>query len=265
MPIVTLLTDFGLKDSYVAQMKGVILQECLNCHIVDLTHEVERHNILAGSFLLETAVPHFPSGTIHVGVVDPGVGSGRLPIVVESGGYVMVGPDNGLLWRAVNKLGLRAAYQIEKKEFLGRNVSSTFHGRDIFAKTAGMIAAGHPPNTVGARIRHPLRLGLPRPKLVRDVLRCNVLHVDGFGNVITSFPNDNLSGAVFRRGQRLRVISKYRTCTGRFVDAYYQVPPGDIAVLKGSQGYVEVAAREAAASELLAVRPLGKLVVRGTK
>ncbi len=262
MPIVTLLTDFGLKDSYVAQMKGVILEECPGCPIVDATHEVERHNILAGSFLLETAVSYFPSGTIHVGVVDPGVGSVRLPIVVECGGSVLVGPDNGLLSRAADKLGLQAAYQIEKKKFFRRDLSSTFHGRDIFAKTAGMIAAGQSPASVGPRIRRLVRLGLPGPKLVRGVLRCNVLHVDGFGNVITNLPNDRRSGVAFRKGQRVSVVSEYRTCDGRFVDAYYQVNRGEIAVLKGSQGYVEVAAREASASELLAVRPSEKLEVR---
>ncbi len=262
MPIVTLLTDFGLNGSYVAQMKGVILEECPNCVIVDISHNVERHNILAGSFLLETAVSYFPTGTIHVGVVDPGVGSRRLPIVVECGGSVLVGPDNGLLSRAAYKLGFQAAYLIRKKEFLRRNVSSTFHGRDIFAKTAGMIAAGHSPTSVGQRIPRLVQLGFPRPKLVRDVLQCNVLHVNGFGNVITSFPSDGLSGVAFRKGQRLRVISEHRTCDGRFVDAYYEVNRGELAILKGSQGYVEVAAREASASELLVVSPGEKLEVR---
>jgi S-adenosylmethionine hydrolase len=264
MGIVTLLTDFGRTDSYVAQMKGVILEEDPSCRIVDITHEVERHGILAGSFLLETAVSYFPTGTVHVGVVDPGVGSARLPIVVVCGGSVLVGPDNGLLSRAADKLGAQAAYQIKEKEFLRRDVSSTFHGRDIFAKTAGMIAAGQSPVSVGPRIRGLVRLDLPRPKLVRGVLQCNVLHVDGFGNVITNLPNDHLPSVAFRRGQRLSVVSEHRTCDGWYADAYYQVKPGNVAVLKGSQGYVEVAAREARASELLAVRPLEKLEVRGT-
>ena len=114
MPIITLLSDFGTKDSYVAQMKGVILGLRPDCQIVDISHEVARQNVAMGSFLLETAVSYFPRGTVHVAVVDPGVGSERLPLVAECRHGILVGPDNGLLVRAGRRLGFVAAYRIER-------------------------------------------------------------------------------------------------------------------------------------------------------
>src|SRR6266852_721594 len=139
MRIVTLLSDFGLRDSYVAQMKGTILENCPDTTIVDISHEIERHNIPMGSFILETTTPYFPKDTIHVAVVDPGVGSARKPIVVKCETAFFVGPDNGLMARACEKLGLKSIYEIREEEFLRKPVSSTFHGRDIFARVSGMI------------------------------------------------------------------------------------------------------------------------------
>jgi len=134
MHLVSLLTDFGLKDPYVAEMKLVLIKKCPKATLVDITHQVEKHNIVEGAFLLEMAVPFFPDGTVHLAVVDPGVGSARAPVVVECRGrHVLVGPDNGLLTRAAKLLGYKQAYRIESPGFLGLKVAPTFHGRDIFA------------------------------------------------------------------------------------------------------------------------------------
>src|SRR3989454_2749693 len=140
MALITLLSDFGLIDPYVAEMKVVILSANANQKIVDVSHGIERHNIAMGSFVLETALPYFPQGSIHVAVVDPGVGTERLPLVMLCERGVLVGPDNGLLIRAAERLGLKAAYQIDSQCFKREKVSATFHGTDIFARTAAKSA-----------------------------------------------------------------------------------------------------------------------------
>src|SRR5712664_1496750 len=142
MRVVALLSDFGLRDGYVAQMKGTILDLCPSAVITDISHDVQRHNIPMGSFILETTAPYFPKDTIHVAVVDPGVGSARNAIVVECESALFVGPDNGLMARASENLGVKSIHKIRAEEFQRKDVSSTFHGRDVFAYAAGMIASG---------------------------------------------------------------------------------------------------------------------------
>src|SRR3989442_7627442 len=168
MQLISLLTDFGLKDLYVAEMKLVLIRNCPDAVLVDITHQVERHNIVEGAFLLEMAVPFFPGRTVHLAVVDPGVGSARLPVVVECRrGHVLVGPDNGLLVRAAEPLGYKQAYRMENPRFLGRKVSPTFHGRDIFAVAAGKITFGVPPFEAGGEKQGVLDFSLP-PLSPRD-------------------------------------------------------------------------------------------------
>ncbi|TMI16913.1 SAM-dependent chlorinase/fluorinase, partial [Candidatus Bathyarchaeota archaeon] len=185
MRVVTLLSDFGLRDGYVAQMKGTILDLCPSAVITDVSHDVERHNISMGSFILETTAPFFPKDTIHVAVVDPGVGSDRRAIVIECEKASFVGPDNGLMARASEKLGLKAIYEIREEAFQRKLVSSTFHGRDIFAYTAGLLASGRRPKEVGPRVSRLETLDLSPPTLLGKRLDCHVLHVDVFGNVVT--------------------------------------------------------------------------------
>ena len=147
--VITLLSDFGLSDPYVAQMKGVICSTASGAEIIDISHGVEKHNIGVGSYLLETTAPFFPDGSIHVAVVDPGVGGSRLPIAVVCERGVLVGPDNGLLARTAHKLGFQAAYRIQNSQFSRDRVSSTFHGRDVFVYTAAKIAQGREPSEIG--------------------------------------------------------------------------------------------------------------------
>src|SRR5712691_8692094 len=185
MTVVTLLSDFGSRDGYVAQMKGTIIENCPDATVVDISHEIERYNIPMGSFILETTAPYFPKGTIHVAVVDPGVGSARKAIVIECETALFVGPDNGLMARASEGLGLKSIREIREKEFQRKPVSSTFHGRDIFAYVAGMLASGRRPDEVGPRVSKLEKLPLSPPRLSGKTLICHVLHVDAFGNVIT--------------------------------------------------------------------------------
>src|SRR3989475_8276253 len=186
MKIVTLLSDFGLRDGYVAQIKGTILEDCPDTTIVDISHEIERYNIPMGSFILETTTPYFPKDTIHVAVVDPGVGSARKAIVIECNAGLLIGPDNGLMARASEKLGLKSIHEIREKEFQRKPVSSTFHGRDVLAYVAGLIASGRRPGEVGPRVSKLEKLPISSPKFSGKKLVCQVLHADVFGNEITN-------------------------------------------------------------------------------
>src|SRR2546425_8373520 len=185
MQLVSLLTDFGLKDPYIAHMKLVLIKNCPDAVLVDITHQVETHNIVEGAFLLEMVVSFFPDRTIHLAVVDPGVGGARASVIVECRhGHVLVGPDNGLLVRAAKLLGYKQVYRIESPSFLGRKVSPTFHGRDIFAVAAGKKACGVPPSKAGGNKQgivdfplRPLSLKTCRPD-------CSVVHIDNFLKII---------------------------------------------------------------------------------
>lgn len=263
MAIITLLSDFGLSDPYVAEMKGVIRSIAPSVEIIDISHGIERHSISAGSYVLETAVPFFPDGSIHVAVVDPGVGGSRKPILVACDKGVLVGPDNGLLVRASEKLGFQNAYQIQNAEFMRANVSSTFHGRDIFASAGAVIAIGTNPSLAGAKIQRMVRLEIPDPEFSKDHIMCRVLYVDSFGNVVTNISESNLDRLRFRESVRLRIMSKDGgQFEGLTTNSYSEIPDGRFGLLLGSQGYLEIALKEASAAVKLHVRPLDTLEIR---
>jgi len=259
MRVVTLLSDFGLGDGYVAQMKGTVLDLCPNAVITDISHDVERHNILMGSFILETSAPYFPEDTIHVAVVDPGVGSARKAIVIECKAGLLIGPDNGLMARASEKLGLKSIYEIREKEFQRKLGSSTFHGRDVFAYTAGLIASGRKPEEVGPRVSKLERLNLTLPKLSGKSLICHVLHVDVFGSVVTDVEEKVVQRIPVKFGETVEIRSWTRKLQAQYVRSYYEVDKGATALLLGSQGFLEIAVREGSARDKLDVRPLDHL------
>jgi len=262
MRVVTLLSDFGLGDGYVAQMKGTILGLCPNAVITDISHDVERHNIPMGSFILETSAPYFPEDTIHVAVVDPGVGSARKAIVIECNAGLFIGPDNGLMARASEKLGLKSVYEIREKQFQRNPVSPTFHGRDVFAHVAGLIASGRRPEEVGPRVSKLETLDLSSPKLIGDKLVCQVLHVDVFGNVITNVEENMIGKLPKKFGEGFEIRSGARKLQARYARSYHEIEKGSLAVLLGSQGFLEIAIREGSARDRLKVKPLEKLELR---
>ena len=261
MRTVTLLSDFGLQDSYVAQMKGVILRICQSCHLVDITHDVRPHDILMGAFILETAVPFFPMNTVHVAVVDPGVGGPRLPLAIVCKGSMLVGPDNGVLMRAARKLGIVKAYKIQSHKFEAESVSTTFHGRDIFAVAAARLADGVQAERLGPRVPRPVELDISPAIIGRDSLTCRVLHVDRFGNVITNAENGLLRKLGVRLGQRVQVKCKKHRFHGSIATSYSNARRGHMIVIQGSQGYVEVAVRERNAASLMKLRPKDQLEI----
>jgi S-adenosyl-L-methionine hydrolase (adenosine-forming) len=240
MPLITLLTDFGLADTYVGQMKGAILTAAPDAQLVDLTHTVSPQDVFGGAFLLWTAVETFSTGTVHLAVVDPGVGSARRAIAVLSArGDAFVGPDNGLLMPAVERLGgLSAAVELSDHHFWRPTLSTTFHGRDIFGPVASHLANGVPLEALGPMLNDVVRLSLPKP----DGLRGEVLHVDTYGNLVTNLSADALPARyVVHIGSR--VVRPARN--------YTAVAPGGLLALVGSAGLLEISARDASAAALL--------------
>jgi S-adenosylmethionine hydrolase len=245
VPVVTLTTDFGLRDSYVAEMKGAILRIAEEVQLVDVTHDVAAHDVVEAALALEAAVPYFPAGTIHVGVVDPGVGTARRGLVVEASGHVFVGPDNGLFtpffaaaWRA---------YELTAPEYRLSHVSRTFHGRDVFGPAAAHLARGVAPSAFGAPVSDPTRLRWPAPNDVAGGLVGEVVHVDRFGNLVTSIPSGAIvPGEVFS----VRIAGQWLP----MVDTYGDLPRGAAGALIGSRSRLEVAVREGSAARLLAAR-----------
>ncbi|MCA1646998.1 MAG: SAM-dependent chlorinase/fluorinase [Chloroflexi bacterium] len=239
MGFITLLTDFGLDDTYVGQMKGAILAAAPSVALVDLTHAVPAQDVLAGAFLLWSAVEPFPAGSIHVAVVDPGVGSARRAVALRSvRGDVFVGPDNGLLWPAVERLGGCAqAVELSEGGFWRARPSSTFHGRDLFGPVAGHLANGLPLERTGRALDDPQELALPTP----NGLAGEVLHRDIYGNLVTNLPAANLP-------ERFEVrIGQHRVPCATH---YAAVPPGALLALVGSAGLLEISARGASAAAI---------------
>jgi S-adenosylmethionine hydrolase len=238
--IITLLTDFGLADTYVGQMKGAILSIAPDASIVDVTHAVPPQDVHAGAFLLWSAVDAFPAETIHVGVVDPGVGSQRRGIAIQSHrGDAFVGPDNGLLRPAVDRLGgVNFAVELTQPEFWRPHTSTTFHGRDIFGAVAAHLANGVPLADLGQPIAHPsAEARWPRPQGKNG----EVIHVDAYGNLVTNFPAADLPArfAVELNGHRARQASFYA-----------EARPGELLALVGSAGLLEISARNGDAANL---------------
>lgn len=245
-PLVTLTTDFGLADPYVAAMKGVIKSRCRSAEIVDLSHEIPPGSLLEGALFLAGAIPYFPDGTLHLAVVDPGVGTERTPIVAQVGNQAVVCPDNGLLTLASQILPFRGAYAITNPKFMRQEVSATFHGRDVFAAAAGTLAAGAAFNDAGPQLE---RINLLRvPPLKREGehhLEGQVIHVDRFGNLITNIHRSELDITK-------ELIVRVGTLSfSKFSRTYGDVPVEEPLVLIGSSNYIEIAVNQGNARDML--------------
>lgn len=251
MTVITLTTDFGLADNYVAIMKGVILGIAPLARIVDITHQIEPQDVRQAAAVLDAAVPYFPPDTIHVAVVDPGVGSTRRPIAIRTPHALFIGPDNGLFSPALTQtshLELTILH-LNRPAFWLPAVSRTFHGRDIFAPVAAHLAAGQPFESVGTPIDDPVILATPQPSRLPDGrLTGEILMVDRFGNLISNLPDTWLAG-------RYGVI----TCAGVDVpgpsETYASVEPGELLALIGSSGLLEIAVRDGSAAARLRAGP----------
>ncbi len=238
---VFLLTDFGLRDTYVGQMKAVLLARAPGCQPVDLTHDIPPQDVPAGRRALADALPHLPPGSVLLAVVDPGVGTTRRPLAVRAGEIVAIGPDNGLLTPLLVAEGA-AARAIDPESVGADALSSTFHGRDLFAPAAAMVAAGAPLEALGPPVVDPVLDTDPLPERTRDGWCGQVLSVDHFGNLITNLAPHHVGGAArveIRGGRTIRVVGTYG-----------DVGPGDLAALIGSNGKLEIARNGGSAAQL---------------
>lgn len=243
-PLVTLLTDYGAGSGYPAQVKGVLLAALPDLRLVDVSHEVPRHDVLAGALLLEACVPWFPRGAIHVAVVDPGVGTPRRALcVVDAEGRRLVGPDNGLLTPFLGP-GARA-HAIVEGGAVPAPPFATFHGRDLFAPAAVVLARGEDPGVLGPAVDDPVRLAWPGAEVAPGEVRGETLTADPFGNVVTSIRAADLP--VGARVHGVEVGGR----TARWVRTFGEGAPGELLALLGSGGRIELAVREASAAVLL--------------
>src|SRR3954452_15537888 len=243
-PILTLTTDFGTKDFYVAAMKAVLVRECPQARLIDVTHHVPRHDILCGAITLERAADGFPPGTGHLAVIDPGVGTERRTLVTRINQQTIVCPDNGLISWAWRRLGAGQAYELTWRP---KSISSnTFHGRDIMAPAAGLLAAGADITELARPIDDPVLLDV-RP--VESVpANAHIIHIDQFGNCTTNLGHDVLQTASVR-GVRVKGLT-----LGRVRRTYGDVAPGKPLALIGSSGLLEVAVRDGSAAEDLKLK-----------
>src|SRR5687768_2447391 len=185
--IVTLLTDFGGSDYFAGALKGAVLSVNPRAQVVDLTHEIPAHDVGAAAFTLLAAYDSFPKGTVHVAVVDPGVGSERRPVVAEADGHLFVGPDNGVLGYVCGRAAEARVFHATETKFFRPNISTTFHGRDIFAPLAGALSLGVEPASLGPRVADYATLPFPAPRRLPDgTLEGAIIHVDRFGNCVTN-------------------------------------------------------------------------------
>lgn len=254
MAIVTLTTDFG--TLYPASLKAVILSICPGTDIVDVTHSVPHADIRAGAFALCSVVEYFPAGTVHIAVVDPGVGTPRRPIVIYSGGQYFVGPDNGLMVPAAKKLGAPEVFEITNRDLLGA-VSSTFHGRDIFARIGALITKGMDVKETGSRIDDPIDLDISGVLVRDDCIGAEVIFIDDFGNVITNIPCDLISQKV-PPGATLHINNRNIP----FLQTYGQTDVGDLLCLMGSHGFFEIAVNQGSAARTLGLHNGDRVSVR---
>jgi S-adenosyl-L-methionine hydrolase (adenosine-forming) len=251
--IITLLTDFGAQDYFVGAMKGVILSLNPDAAIVDLTHEIPPQDIRAAAFNLLACYKEFPAGTIHLAVVDPGVGSDRRAILVACANQFFIGPDNGLFSWVSEREGKYSAWQITNERLFRNPVSSTFHGRDVFAPVAAALSKGLGAAEVGPPLENIVLLAPLVPRATADAIEGSLIHIDRFGNCITNFTSEHINAERMAAGAKLIVNHKEITSIRRFF-ADQGAPKNDLFMLVGSAGFVEIAAQNTSAAEVLSAK-----------
>jgi S-adenosylmethionine hydrolase len=247
--VITLLTDFGQKDGYVGVMKGIILGIAPNVQLVDLSHEIEPQNILAGLLLLGQSVPYFPAGTIHLVVIDPGVGTDRRPIAARLGEYFFVGPDNGLITLVYEEVKEKARpidiVHLNQPKYWLEKTSHSFHGRDILAPVAAHLANGVCLSKLGTPINDPVLLRIPTPEKIEQGWRGEVLQIDSFGNLATNFTLKE-----FGKASNIQLRFKERNIHTT-VKTFGEGNPGELIAMFDSAGYLALAVVNGNASKEL--------------
>jgi len=251
-PIITLTTDFGSRDHYVGAMKGVICEINPNAKIVDITHDVPAHDLMGAAFVIRAAFEYFPLNTIHVVVVDPGVGTKRRPILVRSENFYFLGPDNGVFSFVYDVERISQVYELNASHYHRQPVSTTFHGRDIFASCAAYLTKLMQAEDFGEPIEDYVRIQTPKPQAQGREVKGIIVHVDTFGNLIS-----NISLADLQRFLQHAGAKSFRTLVGgKPVGAHaatYGLGQGEVFTVSGSHGMLEIAASQKSAAKLLGV------------
>jgi len=260
-PVITLTTDFGLQDHYVACMKGVILQIAPDARILDVTHEIEPHNILGGAFVLGQLLDWFPPDTIHIVVVDPGVGTSRRVIAARYDGQTIIAPDNGIVSFAHQTHQVEAACTVTNPRVRLSTVSNTFHGRDVMAPAAAHLAMGLALVDLGQLTDHLEILAVARPKPVGvRALEGEIVHIDRFGNLLSNIGRQDVAGV--STGGRQVAVAVDGVDLGPLQQTYADATAGDALALMGGSGFLEIAVRLGSAREKLSAAVGAKVIVR---
>ena len=254
MRAIAILSDLGTKDYFVGAMKGAILSVNPDAKIIDISHEIPKRDILAGAFVLANAAETFPKGTIFIGVVDPGVGTERKCILLETlKEQLFVGPDNGIFTLVAEKFGVLKIREITNRKLMRPEISPTFQGRDIMAPVAAHLSLGIEPAEVGPESKGMKKLEIPRPKSLKKELRGSVLNIDDFGNLVTNIGADLVS-----RFSGLGEVLKIRVCgrvfPAKFVRTFGEVRRGERLCYVGSSGMLEFAENFGNLAEKLKVK-----------
>ena len=255
--VITLTTDFGTDDPFVGIMKGVILSIHPKAEIIDLTHGIEPQNVLQAAWVLKAAVPYFPEKTVHVAVVDPGVGGQRRPLAIKSGSHTFVGPDNGIFTSVLD--APNQCFELTQKKYLLKTVSATFHGRDVFAPVAAWIAKGTPLKSLGRPVKNPKTLRLPEPVWNGVALAGEVIYIDRFGNATTNITRKLISQHC-PHFQKL-TVKLGRTVIRNLATHYSEISPGKTGAIINSWDTLEIFKREGHASRSLKLKPGRKIQV----
>lgn len=256
--VITLTTDFGYRDPFVGIMKGVIATINPQAQVIDISHGVPAQDVMAGALILQHAVPYFPAGTIHVAIVDPGVGGQRKPVLIEQEGNYFIGPDNGVLSLALERKRPQRIVELTNRDYQSENVSNTFHGRDIFAPAAAHLSAGVAPAQLGELLKTMVQLPMPEVLRGENQITGAIIYIDGFGNLFTNLRQRDLTG---QPSQRLVVEWAGRTLGG-LVAAYADVGAGELACLWNSWGLLEIAINGANAMQQTGAKIGDRVTVR---
>ncbi|HID96156.1 MAG TPA: hypothetical protein EYP53_08920 [Candidatus Latescibacteria bacterium] len=256
--IITLTTDFGTRDGYAGAMKGVILRINPEVWVVDVTHEIEPHDIAGAAFVIAGAYRYFPEETVHLVVVDPGVGGERRPIIVRTEDYLFVGPDNGVFSLIYRREKRSRVIEISNPDLMLPEVSDTFHGRDIFAPAAAHMSKGVELSRFGKEITDYVQIPFDEPRIKGDRLEGQIIHIDRFGNLITNLSRDIFEAFVGERNFRIEVESK---TLNRVCRSYSEVREGELLVIFGSLGLLELSVNCGNAAELLRLRGGERIIV----
>jgi S-adenosylmethionine hydrolase len=249
-PVIALLTDFGTRDHYAGTMKGVVLGICPDAALVDITHDIPPHDVLAGSLELAAAYKYFPAGTIFLVIVDPGVGSSRRPLAAEAGPFRFVGPDNGVLTLALKETAPERVVELTERRFARPTVSRTFEGRDRFAPAAAWLANGIDLSALGQAVASWETVAVPEPVVAATEVVAEVLRVDRFGNLVTNVDRPTFERFAAGGGIAIRAGAE---AVAKVVATYADVEADAVCALFGSSDHLEVAVNGGSAADRLAI------------